>query len=135
MKNWIEAGEAGRTKDRHLEYFLHWTESNVNHLMRPEQHEWLRLFDDEYDNLRAALEWSQKNPAKARQGLRLAVACGRFWRLHGYFSEGREHLTNLLTWTATRTERFLEHWGLFGRPIWHICKVIMLHHAHLQKMV
>jgi predicted ATPase/DNA-binding CsgD family transcriptional regulator len=91
-----DAGEAGSTKDRHLEYFLHWTESNINHLMRPEQHEWLRLFDDEYDNLRAALEWGQKNPAKARQGLRLAVACGRFWRLHGYFSEGREHLTNLL---------------------------------------
>jgi predicted ATPase/DNA-binding CsgD family transcriptional regulator len=91
-----EAGNAAVIRDRHLEYFLQWAESNVNHLMRPEQHEWLRLFEVEYDNLRAALEWGQKNPAKARQGLRLAVACGRFWRLHGYFSEGREHLTNLL---------------------------------------
>jgi predicted ATPase len=107
-----EAGNAAVIRDRHLEYFLQWAESNVNHLMRPEQHEWLRLFEVEYDNLRAALEWGQKNPAKARQGLRLAVACGRFWRLHGYFSEGREHLTNLLDLDSNQDRTLSRAWGL-----------------------
>jgi predicted ATPase/DNA-binding CsgD family transcriptional regulator len=107
-----EAGNAAVIRDRHLEYFLQWAESNVNHLMRPEQHEWLRLFEVEYDNLRAALEWGQKNPAKARQGLRLAVACGRFWRLHGYFREGREQLTNLLNLDSNQNRTLTRAWGL-----------------------
>jgi predicted ATPase/DNA-binding CsgD family transcriptional regulator len=108
----IEAGEASRTRDRHLEYYRHWAESNVDHLMSPEQHEWLRLFDVEYVNLRAALEWSQKNPDKGEEGLRLAVACGRFWRLRGYFGEGREHLTNLLDQDSNQDRTLFRAWGL-----------------------
>jgi non-specific serine/threonine protein kinase len=56
----------------------------------------LKLYEADHDNLRAALEWCNLDPHRATAGLRLAAACGRFWRLHAYISEGRMRLTKAL---------------------------------------
>lgn len=92
-----EAGASNRTRDRHLDYFLRWAEEAAPHLNGPDQPVWLGHFDAEHDNLRAALEWSQLYDATAALGLRLATACGYFWRLRGYLSEGRKQLFTVLT--------------------------------------
>jgi len=92
-----DAGGTDESKDRHLDYFLKWSENAEPHLTSPEQVEWLDRYEAEHDNLRAALEWCNANPGKALLGLRLAAACGRFWRLHGYISEGRRHLSAALS--------------------------------------
>jgi predicted ATPase/DNA-binding CsgD family transcriptional regulator len=85
------------SKDRHLDYFLQWAENAEPHLIGPEQVEWLDRYEAEGDNLRAALEWCNTDASKAILGLRLTAACGRFWRLHGYISEGRMHLSAALS--------------------------------------
>jgi predicted ATPase/DNA-binding CsgD family transcriptional regulator len=99
----IEAGETEVTKDRHLDYFIQWAEEAEPHLNGVDQLPWLVQYEAEHDNLRAALEWSRSDPVKGTANLRLAAASGRFWRLHGYLSEGRARLTTALT--LTKNER------------------------------
>jgi predicted ATPase/DNA-binding CsgD family transcriptional regulator len=83
-----ESGNLDEAKNRHLNYFIQWAENAQLHLPGPDQLTWLELYEAEHDNLRAALEWCNvTNQAEA--GLRLVVACGRFWRLRGYSNEGR----------------------------------------------
>ncbi len=92
-----ESQELEEARERCLDYFLQWTEKAEPQLNGPEQVEWLDWYESEHDNLRAALEWCNVDPGKALSGLRLAMACGRFWRLHGYLSEGRMHLSAALS--------------------------------------
>jgi predicted ATPase len=48
----------------------------------------------EHNNVRAAIDWCrQHDPASA---LQLAASMSSFWSLHGYFTEGRERLAELL---------------------------------------
>jgi predicted ATPase/DNA-binding CsgD family transcriptional regulator len=91
-----EAGGEAGSRDQHVEYFIRWAEEAEPHLNDPEQVEWLNRYEAELDNLRVALEWCNADERRARNGLRLAAACGRFWRVHGYLSEGRLRLTEAL---------------------------------------
>jgi non-specific serine/threonine protein kinase len=92
----FESGYADQTRDRHLDYFLHWAEKAEPQLIGPEQLLWLNRFETEHDNLRAALEYGTSSEIPAEAGLRLAAAAGNFWRLHGYHSEGRMRLSAAL---------------------------------------
>jgi len=91
-----ESSNLEEARDRHLSYFLQWAEKAESNLTGPAQDEWLDRYEAEHDNLRAALEWCHTDAGKAMSGLRLAAACGRFWRLHGYTSEGRISLSAAL---------------------------------------
>ena len=54
----------------------------------------LDRLEREHDNFRAALDWyGRTDPA---MGLRLANRLTAFWSVHGYFSEGRRRLGDLL---------------------------------------
>jgi predicted ATPase/DNA-binding CsgD family transcriptional regulator len=107
-----EAGEIDRLRDRHLDYFLHWAETGAGYLTSPQQSEWLKYFHAEHDNFRSALEWSRTHSSRAGHGLRLAAACGRYWKLYGYFSEGRQHLTSLLRIEENQGRTYNRAWGL-----------------------
>jgi non-specific serine/threonine protein kinase len=92
------SGEADEIHDQHLNYFAAWADNAYPQLDTAQQIEWVRRFEAEHDNLRTALDWSKTNPATAQPGLRLAAGVARFWRLRGYLSEGRTHLTAALAW-------------------------------------
>jgi len=92
-----ESGREVNSRDRHLDYFVQWVEAAEPHLNSAEQVKWLDRYEVEHDNLRAAIEWRHTEESKASLGLRLAAACGRFWRLHGYLSEGRMQLSEALS--------------------------------------
>src|SRR5579871_164283 len=87
---------------RHRDYFLYLAEEAKRALLGPEQIRWLDRLEREHDNLRATLSWCQASADEAETttrtdlGLQLAGALWRFWWLHGYLSEGRDHLRNLL---------------------------------------
>jgi non-specific serine/threonine protein kinase len=106
------AGEVEMTRDRHLDYFLHWAEAGAPHLFAADQSEWLERFDAEHDNLCVALDWSQAAAGRGARGLRLAAACGRFWRLHGYLSEGRERLAAALNGAEAQERTAARAWAL-----------------------
>ena len=117
LEKLVEAAEVNRLRDRHLSYFIDWAEAARPQLDTNDQLKCLDRYEIDHDNLRAALDWSQTAPRLARDGLRLATACGRFWRLHSYFSEGRQRLTSALMsrgaqdHTATRADalNYLAH--------------------------
>lgn len=64
-------------------------------LLGPESRVWLDRLEADHDNMRAALGRFREAGANAEL-LRLATSLGVFWRVHGYFSEGRAWLGDAL---------------------------------------
>ena len=60
----------------------------------PQEMEWMTRLDADYGNLRAGMEWSQKNNLEA--ALRLGGALALFWIPRGYTVEGLQWLTDIL---------------------------------------
>jgi predicted ATPase/class 3 adenylate cyclase len=89
-----ESGESAPTRTRHLAYFLEWVRNMEPGLRGPQQVELLNHLEDEIDNLRAALEWSQNSDPES--GLQLASMLKEFWHLCGLYEEGTGWLEILL---------------------------------------
>ena len=96
-----ESGEEETTRRNHTNYFLMVAEQAEPELDGPDQVEWLNRLDLEYDNLRAALEWSlgsgEDVGARHDVPLRLARALHWFWFLRGYIKEGYQWLEKALS--------------------------------------
>jgi predicted ATPase/class 3 adenylate cyclase len=94
----LEASSEGRTTRLcHANYFLALAEQAEEKLESAQQVEWINQMEQEHDNLRAALEWSKTADAAGEICLRLAGTLGLFWEVRGYFSEGRERLSSILS--------------------------------------
>ena len=101
-----ESGEADELGKRHAQYFLDFAERAVVQLKGPKQVEWLDRLEEEHNNLRATLDWSQTTTSEEGPeiGLRLAGVLWRFWEVRGYLTEGREWLIRVLSNDATTTQ-------------------------------
>jgi predicted ATPase len=96
-----ESGDGQAAHERHATYCLALAEAAAPELIGAEQSRWLARLEEERDNLRAALQWSQEGsgePAEDRVeiGLRTAATLWRFWFRRGYLDEGRRWLEGLL---------------------------------------
>lgn len=89
------SGERAAACERHARYFAALAATAEPHLSRAERGgwiEWLGRLDADYDNLRAALEWSLgelDSGADSRPGLVLAESLGEYWWTRGLADEGR----------------------------------------------
>jgi predicted ATPase/DNA-binding CsgD family transcriptional regulator len=86
-----DAGESEPVLHRHTIWCVELAERADAELTGPDQYASLAQLDMEYDNIRAALEWSRQQ-GEVELGARLAVALTRFWRTRGYLQEGVEWL-------------------------------------------
>jgi predicted ATPase/class 3 adenylate cyclase/Flp pilus assembly protein TadD len=94
----LEASGVQETiRGRHANFFLALAEGAEASLESAEQVQWMDRMGPEHDNLRAALEWSKTVPGMEDTCLRLAGALGHFWEMRGYFFEGRERLSAILS--------------------------------------
>jgi predicted ATPase/class 3 adenylate cyclase len=91
----LEADEAASVRERHLASCLSLAEEAEPALQGPEQADWAVRLEQEHDNLRVALNWTQAQ-GEAELELRLAVALSRFWFVRGHLSEGRGWLEGAL---------------------------------------
>jgi predicted ATPase/class 3 adenylate cyclase len=89
------AGEAAAACTRHAGWFLMLAEQAAAGLEGPDQTLWFRRLEREHANLRAALQWLITR-GEAEPALRLGAALWRFWWTHGYLSEGRAWLEEVL---------------------------------------
>jgi predicted ATPase/class 3 adenylate cyclase len=89
MDRLIAAGDEERVRERHRDYFLSLAEQAEPKLMGAEQAAWLERLEEEYENLRAGLDWSLIE-AGSGGSLRLCGALHQFWVVRGHHSEGRE---------------------------------------------
>ncbi len=86
-------------QQRHYACFLSLVETANNELKGSNQQEWLERLEQEHSNLRAALEWALKRDHEApgeERALQLAGTLRWFWRMRGYFHEGRDWLVQAL---------------------------------------
>jgi predicted ATPase len=59
----LESGEAGNVHNGHFNYYLQAVKRGEQEFFSPKELIWLAWLDDEWDNLRAAVEWSLKKHA------------------------------------------------------------------------
>ncbi|MGB8645888.1 MAG: tetratricopeptide repeat protein, partial [Anaerolineae bacterium] len=92
-----EAGLAERdtARTRHLNYFRDRAVQIEPQLRGAQQMQWMRALEVEHDNIRAALTWAHSSN-QIESGLELATALWRFWKVRGYYSEGRRWYALLL---------------------------------------
>jgi len=87
-------GEDENARDRHLQYFVQFSEQAGRELIGPQQMEWRACLLEERDNLRAALGWAARN--NPEEGMSLASNLGyRFWENFN-IQEGVRWLTEFL---------------------------------------
>lgn len=93
----VEKGAEERMRKRHGSFFCRLGEEAEPRLFGGKQMAWLDRLDAEYDNLRAALDWSLNGPASdAELGLRLAAALTYYWEIRGLGLEGGRRLESAL---------------------------------------
>ena len=92
----MESGEGAELHDRHLEWCLVLAERAQPEFTKPDQLKWLAKIEEDFDNLMAALEWSQGGE-DAEAELRLAFALSGFWVVRSYLNEGRQLLEKALS--------------------------------------
>lgn len=85
------SGEGEAISKQHAAYFVAQAEAAEGHLTGPQQTEWLRRLEREYDNMRAALQWALEH-GEALLAARLGGALRHFWVMHGHLAEGRRWL-------------------------------------------
>jgi predicted ATPase/transcriptional regulator with XRE-family HTH domain len=103
LERLVESGEVDSARLRHATFFLHEAEAAQQQLHSDQQHMWVERLTADYDNMRAALEWSlAATPAEI--GLRLAWSLDAYWFWRGHFSEGRMWLDRALERRAGSSE-------------------------------
>jgi non-specific serine/threonine protein kinase len=100
LERLAERGEMPAIQQQHAHYFLALAEEAEPELRGPQQLRWFARLESEHDNLRAALVWSQAEPARGELGVRLAGALWWFWDVHRYLREGRGWLEATLAQTT-----------------------------------
>jgi non-specific serine/threonine protein kinase len=78
-----EAGEAAKIRDAHLDYSLALSEEASREFTGPRAGRWLRILDNERENLLAAHAWCDHGSDGARKGLRLARAVRNYFLYRG----------------------------------------------------
>ncbi|MDB5079994.1 MAG: adenylate/guanylate cyclase protein [Chloroflexi bacterium] len=86
----VEQGEEEAVRSWHARYYGSVVQDAGPKLTGPDQAEWFRRLEQEYDNLRSLMEWalSGSDQAKIEQVLEISCVLWRFWAAQGYQSDG-----------------------------------------------
>ncbi len=90
-----ERKERATLARRHAEYFTDLVVRLEQELTGAQQQQSLMRLLDEYENIRAALQWAREH-REVDLGLRLSGALWWFWETRGYATEGREWVEGML---------------------------------------
>jgi predicted ATPase len=102
LEQLLVSGEAEEVQWRHTHYYLELAEAAEPELYGPQQGVWRARLESEQSNFRAAFHWLDQH-AEVELGLRLTSKLTEFWDKHGYLSEGRAWLEQLLAKRASLT--------------------------------
>lgn len=95
LERLAESEEAKAVHKAHAYYYLAMVEEVEAELKGPQQVQWLGILESERENLRAALRWCIEC-GEAELALRFCAALWWFWRVRGYWSEGRRWIRAVL---------------------------------------
>jgi tetratricopeptide (TPR) repeat protein len=92
----LDERAAGEVAAAHARFFLQLAQTGAPFQVEARDvARWLERFDDDHDNLRAALRW-YANAGDADAELQLAASLWRFWYVRGHLTEGRRRLEDAL---------------------------------------
>src|SRR5829696_2809070 len=91
-----ESGEEEQVRERHAGHYLTLAEEAEPELKGEGQVAWLKRFEREHDNLRAAMRWLLDR-GESEKAVRLGWALWLFWWIRGHFAEGRRSMERALT--------------------------------------
>jgi predicted ATPase/transcriptional regulator with XRE-family HTH domain len=99
-----ESAEPADVHRVHAEYFLAMAEAALPRIMGMGDQVWLDRLEQDYDNMRAALDWALQS-GHAEIALGLGGALGFFWEIRNYFTEGIDYLSRALALYSEQTEK------------------------------
>ncbi|HVR56426.1 MAG TPA: winged helix-turn-helix domain-containing protein [Pseudolabrys sp.] len=88
-----KSDEGNRCRRRHALYFCDLFKQGAS----ADEHERLKAFGDEVDNLRTALNWAFSVEGEAKIGVELAAASASTWMAMALLTECREWMTNAIS--------------------------------------
>jgi predicted ATPase/DNA-binding XRE family transcriptional regulator len=94
-----KSGDADRLHQRHADYFADQAQQVAAQLHGSLQVAALIWFEQNNENLRAALTWLL-DAGQIERAARMSCAMGLFWQRHGHYDEGRRWLKQMLTGVA-----------------------------------
>ncbi len=89
------SGEAQEIRRRHAMMLLAFAQQAEPHLTGRDRMTWLDRFEDEHDNVRAALSWAM-DTGDTETAMLLGAALWRFWQMRGHLQEARAKLTAIV---------------------------------------
>src|SRR5207237_1203245 len=97
LKELEKSGELRATLDKHARYYLQLAQRIEGELRGPVQDEWLKIIEDEHENMLAALRTLEENGA-VEGALHLLAVLGALWFKRARFiSEGRTYMKRVLS--------------------------------------
>jgi predicted ATPase len=88
--------EFNRMRTQHFSYFLELAQEVDRRFFESEQAAWLSMLETDHANLRHALDWSVREEIDPQSSLTLVSRLGKYWELHGHYTEGRAYLSKVL---------------------------------------
>jgi predicted ATPase len=88
MEHATQAGQWDALREQHARAYADFAREAAANVMGSSSREWLDRFEQDHDNLRAALMWVMANDTKA--ALRFVHDLWRFWQRRGHLVEGLE---------------------------------------------
>jgi len=109
-----ENAELPATAARHCDHFFGLSRDGSRGLVGAEQPRWLRRFEEETDNLRAARALAVAGGVDPVIAAKLAVNLMGFWMLRGYATEGRAAVAQALALPAVQASELAHGWALYA---------------------
>jgi predicted ATPase len=107
-----EAGEGDVARERHLKYFVAWSEHREPMGRGAEQGEWLTEVEREHENVLLALEFCPRARSGAEQALGLIDDVYLYWSLRGLYGVARERLGAALRIPGAESPTPARAWAL-----------------------
>jgi predicted ATPase/class 3 adenylate cyclase/DNA-binding CsgD family transcriptional regulator len=87
--------ELSEIRTAHARHFADLADDVEEHLIGPEEEDWMQRLGRDLENLRAAVEWSLQSEGRSAAA-RLGIGFGWLMYLRGYLTEGRARVSQIL---------------------------------------
>jgi len=117
----FDSDEGDRVRTRQLQYFVQFSEAAEMQFYGAEQATFLNRAQAELENLRTALEWSQKDEF-VDAGLRIVGALWQFWFRRGHWTEAFERAAGLLSRPTPTQDKAVRSKALLAASVLAWCR-------------
>jgi predicted ATPase/class 3 adenylate cyclase len=113
LEKLVGRGEESETAVRHCQYYFDFAKKGRDGIRGAEQPSWVRRFEDDRENLRAATALALAGSVDPFIAVKMALALAQFWILRGYVTEGRGVVRAALALPSVQSSEVARAWSLY----------------------